>query len=76
MESPRIQECARDCWKLLIFRKRSEEVWGSMEHLLPFISRGEIEALKHSGDRHVDREHQEYVIVIYTWGQDQRDRLG
>ena len=75
MELPRLPDCAQHCWKLLMFRKKPEEVWGSMEHLLPFMSRGEIEALKHSGDRPVDREHQEYVIVIYNWEQDERDRL-
>jgi hypothetical protein len=46
-----------------MFRKTSEKVWESMEHLLPFISGGEIETLKLSGERPLDREHQEYVIV-------------
>jgi hypothetical protein len=75
MELPRLPDCAQHCWKLLMFERRSEEVWESMERLLPFISQGEIEALKHSGDAVLSGGHQEYVIVIYTWGQDQRDKL-
>jgi len=75
MQLPSLTECARYCWKLLMFRRRPQEVWESMGYLLPIISRGRIRSLKHDGDRLVDGEHQRYVIVVYTWGHHQRDTL-
>jgi hypothetical protein len=74
MKLPRLPECAEHCWKLLMFRKRSQEVWESMKYLLPLIRQGEIEALKHNGDRLLE-EQRERVIVIYTWGEAERNKL-
>lgn len=75
MDSPSLPQCAEYCWKLLMFRGSSEEVWTSMEYLLPIICRGEIKSLKHDGDRLVSGGYEQYVIVIYTWGQEERDKL-
>jgi len=75
MRLPSLPECARYCWKLLMFRRRPQEVWESVVLLLPLLSQDEIQSFKHNGDRLFDAQREGYVIVIYTWGEDQRDKL-
>jgi hypothetical protein len=70
---PSLPECARYCWKLLMFRRKPEDVWESMEYVLPLISRGEINSMKHNADRPIDIGADGYVMVIYTWGEEERD---
>jgi hypothetical protein len=67
--------CARYCWKLLMFRRKPEDIWESMEYVLPLISRGEISCMKHDADRLIDIGADGYVMVIYTWGEEQRDAV-
>lgn len=70
-----LPECARYCWKLLMFRREPEDVWESMEYLLPLISGGEISSMKHNADRLTGIGPDGYVMVLYTWGEDQRNRV-
>lgn len=93
-----LPECARDCWKLLMFRRKPEDVEASVKLLIPLLKGGEVKSFKHNGDRrtlqeeldatdesrpayarkiHLTRveEPTDYVIVIYTWGTEERDRL-
>jgi hypothetical protein len=75
LQLPSVPECARHCWKLLMFRRKPEDVWESMNYVLPLISRGEISTMKHNADRQIDIGADGYVIVIYTWGEEQRDTV-
>jgi len=71
-----LPECARNCWKLLMFRKRHEDVEDSVNLLIPLLKSGEIKSFKHNGDSQTTALTNEmYVIVIYTWGAEERDRL-
>jgi len=72
----KLPECARNCWKLLMFRRKREEVQTSVDLLIPMLKNGEIEAFKHNGDCHEeDLPTESFVIVIYTWGTKERDEL-
>jgi hypothetical protein len=46
-----------------------------MEYVLPLISQGEISCMKHNADRLIDIGAHGYVMVIYTWGEEQRDAV-
>jgi hypothetical protein len=92
-----LPECARKCWKLLMFRQKPEEVEASVKLLIPLLNSGELKSFKHNGDRRTLQEHLDatdelrptyarrihltrvqessYVIVIYTWGIEERDKL-
>ena len=71
-----LPECARNCWKLLMFRRKREEVQTSVDLLTPMLKEGEIKALKHNGGCHeADLPTDSFVIVIYTWGTEERDEL-
>ena len=93
-----LPECARYCWKLLMFRRKPEHVEASVKTLLPLLKSGEVKSFKHNGDRRTLQEQldatdelrpayarkirltrvqepSDYVIVIYTWGTEERDRL-
>jgi len=69
-----LPDCARYCWKVLLFSNNSKDVEKSIEILLPLLKKGEITVFKHNGDRlfFVGRE---FVIVMYTWGTQERDNL-
>ena len=67
-----LPECARDCWKLLMFRRKTEDIEASVALLIPLLKSGEIKSFKHNGDV---RKQDAYVIVIYTWGTEERDKL-
>lgn len=69
-----LPECARHCWKLLMFRKKPEDVNKTADFLLPFLKEGEIKSFKHNGERTVETK-LDHVIVIYTWGLEERDTL-
>lgn len=69
-----LPDCAKYCWKLLMFRKKPEDVSKTADLLLPLLKGGEIKVFKHNGERKVETEHN-YVIVIYTWGAEERDAL-
>lgn len=58
-----------------MFRESAEEVWQSTCILLSLLVKGEIQDLKHNGDRLFDEIRKGYVIVIYTWGEEERDRV-
>jgi len=75
-EISELPECARDCWKLLMFRRKPEDVEASVRLLTPLLKSVEIKSFKHNGDsqRAVSTD-EAYVIVIYTWGTEERDRL-
>jgi hypothetical protein len=84
-----LPECARNCWKLLMFRRKPEDIEASVKLLIPLLKSGEIKSFKHNGDvgklrplRYNDEEKKlaptneaAYVIVIYTWGIEERDGL-
>lgn len=71
-----LPECARNCWKLLMFRRKPEDVEASVKFLIPLLKNGEIKSFKHNGDSQTAALTNEvYVIVIYTWGTEERDRL-
>jgi len=72
-----LPECARNCWKLLMFRKRPEDIETSIKLLIPLLKNGEIKSLKHNGDSAIKtlKNEADYVIVFYTWGIEDRDRL-
>lgn len=80
LEIDRLPECARHCWKLLIFTRKPEDTEASVKLLLPFLKSGEVKCFKHNGN--VDNRKTltpvndaPFVIVIYTWGIEERDRL-
>lgn len=73
-----LPECARNCWKLLMFRRKPEDVEASVKLLLPLLKNGEIKSFKHNGDTEELESLKgkaPYVIVIYTWGAKERDEL-
>jgi hypothetical protein len=89
-EITELPECARNCWKLLMFRRKLEDVEASVRLLIPLLKSGEIKSFKHNGDvgkelkvlRYDDKRkalvptsETAYVIVSYTWGTEERDRL-
>jgi hypothetical protein len=75
-EITELPECARNCWKLLMFRRKPEDVEASVNLLIPLLRSGEIKSFKHNGDRQTAALINEtYVMVIYTWGIEERDRL-
>ena len=69
-----LPECARDCWKLLMFRRKPQDVEESVKFLLPLLETAEIKSFKHNGNAKT-KVVPPYVIVIYTWGTEERDRL-
>jgi hypothetical protein len=75
-EISELPECAKDCWKLLMFRRKPEDAAASVRLLIPLLKSGEIKSFKHNGDsQRAVSTNEAYVIVIYTWGIDERDRL-
>jgi hypothetical protein len=75
-EITELPECARNCWKLLMFRRKPEDVEASVRLLIPLLKSGEIKSFKHNGDSHRTVSTKEaYVIVIYSWGTEERDKL-
>jgi hypothetical protein len=75
-ETLKLPECARNCWKLLMFRRKREDVQSSVDKLIPMLKKREIVSFKHNGDCHeADLNTGSFVIVIYTWGTRDRDRL-
>lgn len=71
-----LPDCARNCWKLLMFRRKPEDVETSVKFLIPLLRSGEIKSFKHNGDRQsAVSTNETYVIVIYTWETEDRDRL-
>jgi len=71
-----LPECARNCWKLLMFRRKPDDVEASVNLLIPLLKSGEIKGFKHNGDSQTAAiSNEPYVIVIYTWGIEERDRL-
>jgi len=75
-EVTELPECARNCWKLLMFRRKPEDVEASVRLLIPLLKSGEIKSFKHNGDsQRAVPTNEAYVIVIYTWGTEERDRL-
>jgi hypothetical protein len=96
LESSTLPECARNCWKLLMFRRKPEDE-ASVNLLIPLLKSVEIKSFKHNGDRRTLQEELDatdelrpayarrihltkvkettYVIVIYTWGTEERDKL-
>lgn len=89
LEINELPECARYCWKLLMFRRKPEDLEASVKLLIPLLKSGEIKCFKHNGDvgKHrilrYDNKNKTlipvndapYVIVIYTWGTEERDSL-
>jgi len=76
--TPNLPQCARNCWKLLMFRRKPEDVEASVRLLLPILKSGEIKSFKHNGDAsklETLKGKAAYVIVIYTWGTKERDKL-
>lgn len=85
----KLPECARNCWKLLMFRRKPEDIEASINLLIPLLKSGEIKSFKHNGDRGelkvvrydskkktlAPTNEEAYVIVIYTWGTEERDGL-
>ena len=69
-----LPECAEHCWKLLMFRKEAEDLRKTADSLIPLLKEGEIKSFKHNGERLRETE-LDYVIVIYTWGEEERDAL-
>jgi len=69
-----LPKCAEHCWKLLMFRKKPEDIDKSVDSLLPLLKEGEIKSFKHNGERTVETK-LDYVIVIYTWEVEERDTL-
>lgn len=69
-----LPECARHCWKLLMFRKKPGDVNKTADFLLPLLKEGEIKSFKHNGERNIKTK-LDYVMVIYTWGVEERDTL-
>lgn len=69
-----LPECARHCWKLLMFRRKPQDVDESVKFLLPLLETAEIKSFKHNGNAKTVVV-PPYVIVIYTWGTEERDRL-
>ena len=69
-----LPECAKHCWKLLMFRKKPEDIDKTLDFLLPLLKKGEIKSFKHNGERLYDAK-PGYVIVIYNWGVKERDTL-
>jgi hypothetical protein len=75
-EIAELPECARNCWKLLMFRRKPEDIEASVNLLIPLLKSGEIKSFKHNGDSQTAIPSNEpYVIVIYTWGTEERDSL-
>lgn len=73
-----LPECARKCWKLLMFRSKQENVETSVRLLLSLLKSGEIKSFKHNRDAAKPKSPKDkatYVIVIYTWGTEERDGL-
>jgi len=68
-----IPDCARNCWKLLMFRRKPGDVQASVNPLISLLKSGEIKSFKHNGDSQTATL--PHVIVIYTWGTEERDRL-
>jgi len=73
-----------------MFRRKPEDVDASVNLLIPLLRSGEIRSFKHNEDvgkklkvLRYDAERKAlvpsskaaYVIVIYTWGLEERDRL-
>jgi hypothetical protein len=73
--SSKLPGCARYCWKLLVFRRKPEQVAECVSLLFPLLKSGEIKSFKHNADTALDPSRENYVLVIYTWGIEERDRL-
>jgi len=69
-----LPECARHCWKLLMFRRKPQDVEESVKFLLPLLKTAEIKSFKHNGNAKTGAV-PPYVIVIYTWGIEEREQL-
>jgi hypothetical protein len=69
-----LPDCTKECWKLLMFRRKTEDVDDSVKLLLPLLKSGDIKSFKHNGDC-LEAAKDGYVIVIYTWGTAERDKL-
>jgi hypothetical protein len=69
-----LPDCAKNCWKLLMFRRKPEEVKTSVNLLMPLLRNGEISSFKHNSDC-LQQVSDGYVIVIYTVGVAERDNL-
>jgi hypothetical protein len=75
-EIKELPECAENCWKLLMFRRKPDDVVTSVNLLIPLLKSGEIRSFKHNGDAQTAAlSNEPYVIVIYTWGIEERDML-
>jgi hypothetical protein len=75
-EITELPDCAMNCWKLLMFRRKPEDVEASVKLLLPLLKSGEIKCFKHNGDSQIaNLSNESFVIVIYTWGIEERDTL-
>ena len=73
-----LPECARKCWKLLMLKGTPENVETSVRFLLSLLKSGEIKSFKHNRDASKPQSPKgkaTYVIVIYTWGMEERDEL-
>jgi hypothetical protein len=46
LEFSTLPECARNCWKLLMFRRKPEDVETSVNLLIPLLKSGEIKSFK------------------------------
>jgi hypothetical protein len=57
-----------------LFRKEPQDAEESVNLLIPLLKNGEIKSFKHNADSAEDSD-EDYVIVIYTWGIEERDRL-
>jgi hypothetical protein len=69
-----LPDCAKDCWKLLMFRRKTTDVNSSVQLLIPLLKSGDIKSFKHNGDCLGDAK-DGFVIVIYTEGTAERDTL-
>jgi len=75
-EITELPQCARNCWKLLMFMGKPEDVEVSVKLLIPLLKSGEIKSFKHNAYRQrAVSTNEAHVIVIYTWGTEERDRL-
>ena len=69
-----LPDCAKECWKLLMFRRKTEEIDAFANLLFPLLKSGDIKSFKHNGNS-LELPPDGYVIVIYTWGTAERDTL-
>jgi hypothetical protein len=57
-----------------MFRKEPKDIEDSVNLLFPLLKNGEIKNFKHNAHTALGPG-KDYVIVIYTWGIEERDRL-